>query len=100
MTVRQLHAYAEYSGYLLKGISMLLSMQMKTTLVIIAITAAVVAILAVSSGKLFSHAYGCETNAKGCIEQGGPGQSGVAPPEVSGCHFFDIKQCVKESTPP
>ena len=74
-----------------------LSTQIKTTL---AIMAAVVATFAVSSGKLFSPAYACETNAKGCIEQGGPGQSGVAPPEVSGCHFFDIKQCVKESTPP
>ena len=63
-------------------------------------TAAVVATFAVS-GKLFSSAYACQTNAKGCIEQGGPGSSFLAPPEVSGCHVFPpVGPCAQSSTPP
>ena len=79
---------------------MLLSMQRKTTLAIIAIMA-VVSTFAVSSGKLFSPAYACETNANGCIENGGPGSSIAAPPEVSGCHVFPpVPECAQSSTPP
>jgi hypothetical protein len=52
------------------------------------------------SGNLFPSAYACETNAKGCIEQGGPGSSGLAPAEVSGCHVFPpVAQCAQSSTP-
>jgi hypothetical protein len=53
------------------------------------------------SGNLFSSAYACETNAKGCIAQGGPGQSGLSPPEVSGCHAFPpVAPCAQMSTSP
>ena len=62
--------------------------------------AAAIATLAVS-GKLFSYAYACETNANGCVEQGGPGSSVLAPPEVSGCHVFPpAALCAQDSTPP
>lgn len=60
------------------------------------------AIAMVSAAVLASPVvYGCQTNAKGCQktqEAGTP--AGDSPPEVSGCHFFDTKQCVRESTPP
>lgn len=43
----------------------------------------------------------CQTNAKGCIEQGGPGASVNAPAEASGCHFFpSVSDCARTSTPP
>jgi hypothetical protein len=77
------------------------NMSMAIPMIAIIMIAAAIATLAVS-GKLFSYAYACETNAKGCIEQGGPGQSGVAPPEVSGCHVFVLPadECTRNSTPP
>jgi hypothetical protein len=41
-----------------------------------------------------------ETNAQGCIEQGGPGSSGLATPEVSGCHvFIPVAQCAQFPPP-
>lgn len=46
-------------------------------------------------------AYACQTNAIGCQKtQEGGTPAGDSPPEVSGCHFFDTQQCVRESTPP
>ena len=70
-------------------------------LMIAIMTAAVVAATFAVSGKLFSSAYACQTNAKGCIEQGGPGSSSLAPPEVSGCHVFPpVGPCAQSSTPP
>jgi hypothetical protein len=75
------------------------NMSMAISMIAIMITAAV-ATFAVS-GKLFSSAYACQTNAKGCIEQGGPGSSFLAPPEVSGCHVFPpVGPCAQSSTPP
>jgi hypothetical protein len=70
-------------------------------LMIAIMTAAVVVATFAVSGKLFSSAYACQTNAKGCIEQGGPGSSTLAPPEVSGCHVFPpVGPCAQSSTPP
>jgi hypothetical protein len=70
------------------------------TILTIAIIMTAVATFAVS-GKLFSSAYACQTNAKGCIEQGGPGSSSLAPPEVSGCHVSPaVGLCAQSSTPP
>lgn len=76
------------------------TVNMSTAIPLIAIMiAAAIATFAVS-GKLFSYAYACETNAKGCIEQGGPGSSFLAPAEVSGCHFFPpVGACAQSSTP-
>jgi hypothetical protein len=64
----------------------------------IAILAIVTAIAVIATGSV---TYGCQTHAKGCQktqEAGTP--AGDSPPEVSGCHFFDTQQCVRESTPP
>jgi hypothetical protein len=63
------------------------------------IAAAIAATFAVS-GNLLPSAYACETNAEGCIEQGGPGSSFLAPAEVSGCHVFPpVGPCAQSSTP-
>jgi hypothetical protein len=73
-------------------------MSMAIPMIAIIIAAAIVP-LAVS-GKLLPSAYACETNAKGCIEQGGPGSSFLAPAEVSGCHVFPpVAPCAQSSTP-
>jgi hypothetical protein len=67
---------------------------------LIAIITAATTTLA-SSGNLFPSVSACETNAKGCIEQGGPGASFQSPPEVSGCHVFPpVAPCAQSSTPP
>ena len=59
----------------------------------------VVVIPVVALGNQIS--YGCQTNAEGCQKtQEGGTPAGDSPPEVSGCHFFDTQQCVRESTPP
>ncbi|MEJ7641824.1 MAG: hypothetical protein WKF36_06475 [Candidatus Nitrosocosmicus sp.] len=44
-------------------------------------------------------AFACQTNANGCIENGGPGASFASPPEVSGCRFFysPAAQCAQTS---
>ena len=70
-----------------------------TALSMIAIIAA--ATTFASYGNLFPSVYACETNAKGCNEQGGPGASFQSPPEVSGCHDFPpVATCAQSSTPP
>ena len=70
-------------------------------LAILTMTAAMSTTAMAVSGNLFSSAYACETNAKGCIDQGGPGSSFLAPPEVSGCHVFPpVGECAFDSTPP
>lgn len=39
------------------------------------------------------YAFGCQTNAIGCQQQGGPASSFLVPPEVSGCHSFPPVAC-------
>jgi hypothetical protein len=70
-------------------------------LAILTMTAAILTTTMAVSGNPFPSAYACQTNAKGCIEQGGPGSSFLAPPEVSGCHVFPpVGECAFDSTPP
>jgi hypothetical protein len=72
---------------------------MKTFFILV--VAAIVAVtLLPTITSLAPTASACQTNANGCIKNGGPGNSVTTPPEVSGCHFFDTQQCVRESTPP
>ena len=41
----------------------------------------------------------CQTNANGCIKNGGPGNSFESPAEVSGCHVFPpVGECAKDTT--
>ena len=58
--------------------------------------------LFVFSGKTIEPVHACQTNAIGCQEQGGPGASGISPPEVSGCHTSagSTGGCAQQSTPP
>lgn len=68
-----------------------------TILVIVALTTSTIGWFSVLS----TDAFACYTPAQGCIEQGGPGQSFLARPEVAGCHFFPpTTDCVTSSTPP
>ena len=68
--------------------------EIRTAIVLIA---AVGVIVPIAAGEVF----GCQTNAVGCQKtQEGGTPAGDSPPEVSGCHFFDTQQCVRESTPP
>jgi hypothetical protein len=47
--------------------------------------------------NIVSSAFACQ-NAKGCH---GSGSSYLAPPEVSGCHYFPpVGSCAQSSTPP
>lgn len=73
-------------------------MQTKTKVFVLAIA---LAVMAVPTITLPTAVEACQTNAKGCQKtQEGGTPAGDSPPEVSGCHFFDTQQCVRESTPP
>jgi hypothetical protein len=63
-------------------------MSIKYKLLLVAIV--VVAAVFTTIGNLASPASACV--GIGCIEQGGPGASGLSPPEVSGCHYFATGQ--------
>ena len=50
--------------------------------------------------NLAAPASACQTNAKGCIKQGGPGASIIAPPEESGCHVLPpVGECAESTAP-
>ena len=59
-------------------------MSIKYKLLLVAIV--VVTAVFTTIGNLASPASACW--GIGCIEQGGPGASGLSPPEVSSCHYF------------
>jgi hypothetical protein len=73
---------------------------MKSLILLTTVTALIMLSIVAIGGEVIP-ALACETNAKGCIEHGGPGRSGAAPPDVSGCHFFPpTAACARDNTPP
>jgi hypothetical protein len=74
---------------------------MKSLILLATITAStILSIVAIGSGA--DPALACETNANECIKNNGPGQSAFTPPEVSGCHVFEVPadDCARVLSPP
>jgi hypothetical protein len=68
---------------------------------IFVILAVMIPVMVISTMNTFVYPVSaCETNANGCVKNGGPGASGHNPAEVSGCHNLPLTDdCAKELAP-